>query len=119
MAEAPLVEAIGLTKTYGEITAVDSIDLTVSAGEVFGLLGPNGAGKTTAVLMLLGLSEPTAGIIMTWLEVEFVDQELLVHSTTGVKLPTVGPSEKHSSLWRMSRAGMTRDSQTVGSVSSG
>src|SRR5688500_19390456 len=51
----------GLTKKYGDFTAVDKLDLTVRHGEVFGLLGPNGAGKTTTILMLLGLSEPTAG----------------------------------------------------------
>jgi ABC-type branched-subunit amino acid transport system ATPase component len=51
----------GLTKMYGEFTAVDKLDLTVRHGEVFGLLGPNGAGKTTTILMLLGLSEPTSG----------------------------------------------------------
>jgi ABC-2 type transport system ATP-binding protein len=63
VSESPLVEAHGLTKAYGELIAVDSIDLEVSPGEVFGLLGPNGAGKTTTVLMLLGLSEPTAGTV--------------------------------------------------------
>jgi ABC-2 type transport system ATP-binding protein len=52
-----------LTKRYGEFTAVDSVDLTIRAGEVFGLLGPNGAGKTTTVLMLLGLTEPTRGVV--------------------------------------------------------
>ncbi len=52
-----------LTKEYGHFTAVDSLDLTIRAGEVFGLLGPNGAGKTTAVLMLLGLTEPTRGVV--------------------------------------------------------
>jgi ABC-2 type transport system ATP-binding protein len=52
-----------LTKKYGEFTAVDSLDLTIHRGEVFGLLGPNGAGKTTTVLMLLGLTEPTRGIV--------------------------------------------------------
>lgn len=56
-----LVEARLLTKSYGATTAVDHIDLSVAAGEVFGLLGPNGAGKTTTVLMLLGLSEPSSG----------------------------------------------------------
>jgi ABC-2 type transport system ATP-binding protein len=50
-----------LTKTYGERTAVDHLDLEVSRGEIFGLLGPNGAGKTTTILMLLGLTEPTSG----------------------------------------------------------
>jgi ABC-2 type transport system ATP-binding protein len=52
-----------LTKKYGEFTAVDTLDLTIRAGEVFGLLGPNGAGKTTTVLMLLGLTEPTRGVV--------------------------------------------------------
>ena len=47
MTAAPPVEVRGLTKTYGDITAVDNVDLTVEAGDVFGYLGPNGAGKTT------------------------------------------------------------------------
>jgi len=51
----------GLTKRYGETTAVDAIDLTVPAGSFFGLVGPNGAGKTTALSMAVGLLRPTAG----------------------------------------------------------
>jgi ABC-2 type transport system ATP-binding protein len=51
----------GLTKRYGELVAVDHLDLEVQAGEIFGLLGQNGAGKTTTILMLLGLTEPTEG----------------------------------------------------------
>jgi ABC-2 type transport system ATP-binding protein len=51
----------GLTKKYGDLTAVDALDLDVRAGEIFGLLGQNGAGKTTTILMLLGLTEPSAG----------------------------------------------------------
>jgi ABC-2 type transport system ATP-binding protein len=51
----------GLTKAYGDLIAVDHLDLEVQAGEIFGLLGQNGAGKTTTILMLLGLTEPTAG----------------------------------------------------------
>lgn len=50
-----------LSKRYGDLVAVDSLDLEVHAGEIFGLLGQNGAGKTTTILMLLGLTEPTAG----------------------------------------------------------
>ncbi len=62
MGEAAItVEARGLTKRYGELLAVDHLDLELRRGEVFGLLGPNGAGKTTTILMLLGLSEPTSG----------------------------------------------------------
>lgn len=65
MQEAAMKEVIiqtnGLTKKYGEKTAVDHLDLEIYKGEVFGLLGPNGAGKTTTTLMLLGLTEPTEG----------------------------------------------------------
>lgn len=56
-----IIQAKGLTKKYGEKTAVDHLDLEIYKGEVFGLLGPNGAGKTTTTLMLLGLTEPTEG----------------------------------------------------------
>jgi ABC-2 type transport system ATP-binding protein len=55
------IDAVGLTKRYGDKVAVDNLTLRISRGEVFGLLGPNGAGKTTTILMLLGLSEPTSG----------------------------------------------------------
>ena len=55
------VETFGLTKRYGELVAVQDLNLRLQAGEVFGMLGPNGSGKTTTILMLLGLTEPTAG----------------------------------------------------------
>jgi ABC-2 type transport system ATP-binding protein len=58
---APPIEARSLVKRYGEITAVDDVDLTVEAGDVYGYLGPNGAGKTTSLRMLLGLIRPTSG----------------------------------------------------------
>jgi ABC-2 type transport system ATP-binding protein len=51
----------GLTKRFGEVVALDHLDLDVEVGEVFGFLGPNGAGKTTTIRLLLGLSRPTAG----------------------------------------------------------
>lgn len=56
-----VIETRGLTKRYGDRTAVNGLNLTLYEGEVFGLLGPNGAGKTTTILMLMGLTEPTAG----------------------------------------------------------
>ena len=62
MRDAPPVAARGLVKRYGEIVAVDDVDLTVERGDVFGYLGPNGAGKTTSLRMLLGLIRPTAGV---------------------------------------------------------
>jgi ABC-2 type transport system ATP-binding protein len=57
------VVARGLTKRYGQLVAVDHVDLTVEPGDVFGYLGPNGAGKTTSLRMLLGLIRPTEGSI--------------------------------------------------------
>jgi ABC-2 type transport system ATP-binding protein len=56
-----LVETNDLTKTYGALTAVDRVSLSVWRGEVYGFLGPNGAGKTTTLRMLAGLVTPTAG----------------------------------------------------------
>jgi ABC-2 type transport system ATP-binding protein len=58
-----VLECQGLTKHYGDLVAVDNLDLTVRRGEIVGLLGPNGSGKTTTILMLLGLTEPTAGTV--------------------------------------------------------
>lgn len=55
------IRARGLTKRYGDLVAVDHLDLDVKTGEIFGLLGQNGAGKTTTILMLLGLTEPSSG----------------------------------------------------------
>jgi ABC-2 type transport system ATP-binding protein len=56
-----MITANGLTKRFGAVTAVDSLDLTVHPGEVMGFLGPNGAGKTTTMRLLLGYLRPTAG----------------------------------------------------------
>ena len=63
MAIQPALEARGLVKTFGSITAVAGIDLAAGPGEVFGLLGPNGAGKTSTLRMLCGLLVPTRGWI--------------------------------------------------------
>jgi ABC-2 type transport system ATP-binding protein len=57
----PALTARGLTKRYGELAAVDRLDLEVPAGTLYGFLGPNGAGKTTTIRMLLGLVFPTEG----------------------------------------------------------
>ncbi len=61
MPEGAPVEVRGLVKRYGDIVAVDGVDLTVEPGDVYGYLGPNGAGKTTSLRMMLGLIRPTAG----------------------------------------------------------
>ena len=56
-----IIKIQGLTKQYGNILAVDHLDLEVFEGEIFGLLGPNGAGKTTTIRMLTGQTTPTSG----------------------------------------------------------
>lgn len=63
MSEAPPVRAMGLSKRYKEVLAVDHVDLEVKAGDVYGFLGPNGAGKTTTLRMALGLIMPTEGSV--------------------------------------------------------
>jgi ABC-2 type transport system ATP-binding protein len=55
------IELLELTKVFGDVTAVDHIDLQIRTGEIFGFLGPNGAGKTTTLRMLVGLTTPSDG----------------------------------------------------------
>ena len=57
------IRAVGLSKRYGDLAAVDGLDLTVERGELYGFLGPNGAGKTTTIRMALGLIHPTGGSV--------------------------------------------------------
>ena len=61
MTETEAIHSEGLRKVFGELAAVEGLDLTVHRGEVFGLLGPNGSGKTTTIRMLTGLMAPTSG----------------------------------------------------------
>src|ERR671924_2053689 len=61
MSDEPAIETSGLTKRFGEVRALDGIDLSVPRGAVYGVLGPNGAGKTTAVRILATLLRPDGG----------------------------------------------------------
>src|SRR5215468_4026262 len=56
-----IIEIRDLTRRFGELTAVDHLNLSVAKGEIFGLVGPDGAGKTTTLRMLCGLMDPTSG----------------------------------------------------------
>ena len=63
MNDTKAIIAQGLTKRFGDFTAVNNIDFEVQRGEIFGFLGPNGSGKTTTIRMMLGLMKPTSGSI--------------------------------------------------------
>jgi ABC-2 type transport system ATP-binding protein len=80
--------ARGLVRTYGEIRAVDGIDLDVAPGEIYGFLGPNGAGKSTTVLMLTTLLPPSAGVA-TVAGFDIVKQGGDVRATIGAALQAV------------------------------
>ena len=57
----PIIEVRNLTKSFGKVTAVDSVSFSVFEGEIFGLVGLNGAGKTTTIMMLSSLLNPASG----------------------------------------------------------
>ena len=56
-----MIQLLNVTKRYGELTAVDALNLRVKAGEIFGFLGPNGAGKTTTIRVMMGILKPSTG----------------------------------------------------------
>ncbi len=77
-AQGPAIEARSLTKRFGDLTAVDALDLELPAGRIYGLLGPNGSGKTTLIRCLVGLARPSAGEARV-LGVKMPDRENLAH----------------------------------------
>ncbi len=84
-----MIECKGLTKHYGDLVAVNQLNLSIAKGEVFGLLGPNGAGKTTTTLMLLGLTLPTQGtaVVDGW---DCVRDSLEIRRTVGYLPDNIG-----------------------------
>jgi ABC-2 type transport system ATP-binding protein len=79
----PAIVTRQLSRKFGELTAVDSMDLTVAAGQFFGFLGPNGAGKSTTIKMLTGLLAPTSGR-MQLLGLDFASGSVEVKRQIGV-----------------------------------
>jgi ABC-2 type transport system ATP-binding protein len=76
------IESAALTKHYGHLRALDSLDLLVRSGEVFGFLGPNGAGKSTTIRLLLGFLQPTAGVGRV-LGLDIVRESVAIRSRIG------------------------------------
>ncbi len=87
------VRCKGLKKRYGDVVAVDGLDLEVQAGECFGLLGPNGAGKTTTVEVLEGILEPDAGDVQV-LGMRWGDDDRVLRQRLGVQLQETQLAEK-------------------------
>ncbi|MES2177392.1 MAG: ABC transporter ATP-binding protein [Gemmatimonadota bacterium] len=83
----------GLRKSYGDVRAVDGLDLTVNSGECFGLLGPNGAGKTTTIEICEGLTEPDAGVVEV-LGLRWESDEHALRERLGVQLQDTQLAEK-------------------------
>ncbi|PSP28110.1 ABC transporter ATP-binding protein [Halobacteriales archaeon QH_2_65_14] len=79
----PAVETISLTKRYGDVHALDGLELTVERGELYGLLGPNGSGKTTTIELLTGQRTPTAGSASV-LGVDPVTEPIEVRRSVGI-----------------------------------
>ncbi|MFC7131761.1 MULTISPECIES: ABC transporter ATP-binding protein [Salinibaculum] len=77
------IELTGLTKRYGDVTALGGVDLTVDEGEIFGFLGPNGAGKSTTIDILLDFVRPTAGEARVF-DMDAQEKTLAVRERTGV-----------------------------------
>lgn len=82
-----------LTRRFGQLTAVDGVDLRVAAGQFFGFLGPNGAGKSTTIKMLTGLLAPTSGR-MELLGLDFATQSIEVKRQIGVVPEGMGLFER-------------------------
>src|SRR5437867_11852609 len=94
-----VIRTIGLTKTYaGVVAAVDGLNLSVQAGEIFGLLGPNGAGKTTTVGMLTTRVVPSRGRAVVG-GVDVVADPALAKQTIGV-VPQTNTLDRDLTVWQ-------------------
>jgi len=79
----PAVETHNLTKRYGDVVALDGLDLSVKRGELYGLLGPNGSGKTTTIELLTGQRTPTSGSLSV-LDMDPVSDPIAVRESVGI-----------------------------------
>ncbi len=118
------IVANSLHKSYGKINAVDGIDLSVKAGQVFGFLGPNGAGKSTTIKLLTTLISPTSGSLKI-LDIDAIKNPLKVRNRIGLVLqqPSYEPTlsvekalEKYGMMWNVDRK--TRKERTDELISS-
>ena len=95
-----MIQTEKLTKKFGDVLAVDQLDLDVKEGEVFGFLGPNGAGKTTTVRMLTSLIGPTAGTAKV-AGFNLGSQDTEIRRTVGVLTETPGMYDNLSAEYNL------------------
>ncbi|MSY19370.1 MAG: ATP-binding cassette domain-containing protein, partial [Actinobacteria bacterium] len=117
------VQLVGLRKSFGDVVAVDSVDLEIGQGEFFSLLGPSGSGKTTVLRMIAGFEKPTAGAVLLLgqdvtqlapydrdVNTVFQDYALFPHMTVqrnveyGLKVQGVAKAERHRRAGEMLEA---------------
>ena len=112
------IEVHSLSKSYSSILAVDTIDLSVESGQVFGFLGPNGAGKSTVIKLLTTLIQPDSGQISV-LGINVIEEPLKIRKKIGVVLqqPSYEPTlsvekslEKYGMMWNVDKK--TRQKRT-------
>ena len=112
------IEVHSLSKSYSSILAVDTIDLSVASGQVFGFLGPNGAGKSTVIKLLTTLIQPDSGQISV-LGINAIQEPLKIRKKIGVVLqqPSYEPTlsvekslEKYGMMWNVDKK--TRQKRT-------
>lgn len=90
--DIPAIQTENLTKRFGKVLAVDSLNLVVRPNEIFGFLGPNGAGKTTTMRMLLGLARPTSGSArMLGMDIDANLEGILRRTGAMIEQPTFYP----------------------------
>ena len=79
-----MITTKNLTKNFGDVIAVDNLNLDIEKGEIFGLVGPDGAGKTTTLRLLTGVLEPTSGD--AWVDEHHIvkDAELIKENSAGL-----------------------------------
>jgi ABC-2 type transport system ATP-binding protein len=103
-----VLEVTGLRKEFGDVTALDGVDLSVAEGEVFGFLGPNGAGKSTTINVVLDFVKPTAGSV-TVFGMDAAERSRAVRARTGALLEGYGAYPELTGREHVEHAVATKD----------